>query len=170
MKTSDKFIARLETLKPGDLARLRQHAGRPLDESLNGFDLFTGLWWPLRQTSPETPERRSSWLVAKLFGAFPMPHSSGVSLPSALAGLEPREERERARFRRRMDALLSSSLANLEPRLRWALGVVWANDFARQRGVDWAQLLDDLSAWDRGEKDTRAEWAKHFLCVGKERD
>ena len=70
MTPTDRFIERLENLKEGEQSRLRTLAGRSLDERLDGFDLFTGLGWPLRQTSPVAPRRETSWLVAKLFGAF----------------------------------------------------------------------------------------------------
>ena len=127
MTLTETFVVRLEELKAGDQARLRQLAGRPLDHTLDGFDLFTGLWWPLRRISQRrAPKRRSAWLVAKLYGAFPVPHiragppARPSALPSVLGRAEPREEHGRTRFRQRFDALLLSPLAGLERHLRGA--------------------------------------------------
>jgi len=179
MSQTDEYIKRLSDLQDGERSRLRCLAGRPLDATLQGFDLFTGLWWPLRAKSPATPRREPSWLVAKLFGAFRVPHirpDSGVgpSLPEVLAHCEPYDDVPRKRFRTRFDALLCSSLASLEPHLGWALGEVarvvagHASHVQDVKGIDWAQLLDDLSIWDRGKAhrrghDVRDIWAEAYL-------
>jgi len=172
---TEQFIARLESLKTGDRARLRQLAGQPLDHTLQGFDLFTGLWWPLRQRSPQAPERRSAWLVAKLYGAFRVPNvrAAPATLPCVLGRAEPREEKAQERFRQRFDALLLSPLARVESHLRWALGVARdAVDKGRESGLDWVQLLEDLRFWDRGAegaRDIREEWAKQYLDAAEKR-
>lgn len=185
MSQTIAYIKRLEALEAGERSRLRALAGQRLDARLDGFDLFTGLWWPLRQASPVAPRRETSWLVAKLFGAFgsAVPHNrpegqkAGPTLPEVLGVCEPRDPQEvkaRDRFRTRFDALLCSPLSALEPHLRWALGeaaqVVQARaPHARGvSGIDWARLLDDLSIWDRGEqhrlqRDVRDIWAEAYL-------
>lgn len=109
--------------------------------------------------------------MAKLYGAFPVPHlrKNDALLPVVLGRCEPREERARKRFHQRFGALLQSPLFGLEPHLRWALSVVAdAVAAARARGVDWAQLLDDLSIWDRGDEhrrrcDVGEIWAEKYL-------
>lgn len=185
MSTAD-FITRLEDLKAGERSRLRSLAARPLDARLDGFDLFTGLWWPLRHDSPQAPRRETSWLIAKLFGAFgsAVPHvrpegqEVGPTLPAVLGVCEPRHEHKGPRFRTRFDALLCSPLPALEPHLRWALGevaraVAGRTPHARSvTGIDWARLLDDLSIWDRGEehrlhRDIRDSWAEAYLDAAK---
>lgn len=179
MSQTAEYIKRLSDLQEGERSRLRGLAGRPLDETLHGFDLFTGLWWPLRAKSPATPRREPSWLVAKLFGAFRVPHirsdsGAGPSLPEVLGRCEPRDKVGRKRFRRRFDALLCSSLSSLEPHLRWAIGEVAKAIAGRAphardvQGLDWAKLLDDLSIWDRGTehrlgRDVRDIWAESYL-------
>ena len=179
MSQTNAFIKRLEKLKEGERSRLRSLGGQPLDTRLDGFDLFTGLWWPLRQASPFSPRRETSWLVAKLFGAFRVPHirpdaGIGPTLPAVLGVCEPRDEHDGPRFRTRFDALLSSPLPALEPHLRWGLGEVAKAAEGRIAhahgiiGIDWARLLDDLSIWDRGAEhrrhlDVRDEWAKAYL-------
>jgi hypothetical protein len=73
----------------------------------------------------------------------------------------------------RFDTLLQSPLASLEPHLRWALSVVADAVTARRvSGPDWAQLLDDVSSWDRGEehrggRDVREKWACQYLEAAK---
>ncbi|NUP89197.1 MAG: type I-E CRISPR-associated protein Cse2/CasB [Candidatus Sumerlaeia bacterium] len=171
MNLSAEFIQRLEDLQDGERSRLRRLLGQPLNASLQGFDLFTGLWWPLRERSPRAPERRSAWLVAKLFGASGVPHVAGSALPCVLGRCEPREEHDQKRFRDRFDALLCSPLAALEPHLAWGLReaakaiagrVPWARDV---QGIDWEKLLDDLRLWDRGsdDRDIRDIWAEVYL-------
>ncbi len=184
MSQTAEYIRRLSDLQEGERSRLRCLAGRPLDATLQGFDLFTGLWWPLRAKSPATPRREPSWLVAKLFGAFRVPHiqpdsGAGPYLPKVLGRCEPHDENGRKRYRTRFDALLCSPLLNLEPHLRWALGEV-ARAVAGHmphaldvNGIDWVQLLDDLSIWDRSEehlreRDIRDIWAESYLKTVKQ--
>lgn len=184
MSQTITFIQQLERLKEGERSLLRRLVGQPLDESLAGFDLFAGLWWPLRP-SPKAPRREPSWLVAKLFGAFgsAVPHvlpkgqNARPTLPAVLGVCElrdPPEFKARDRFRTRFDALLCSPLSGLEPHLRWALAEVAKAIAGRVpharglTGIDWAQLLDDLSIWDRGqehrrERDIRDIWAEAYL-------
>jgi CRISPR type I-E-associated protein CasB/Cse2 len=154
---------------PGERARLRALAGRGLDENTPGFDLFTGLWWPLRQKNKAAPRREVAWLVAKLYAASSIRHvPCETGRPTTLAAILGREERrlsDRAcpRFRQRFDELLQTPLSALEPHLRWALSVVRDAAIAnRSPGIDWERLTDDLSIWDRGE-DVRDTWAKHYV-------
>lgn len=179
MSATLEFIRCLEGLQEGERSRLRGLAGMPLDATLPGFDLFTGLWWPLRARNSAAPRRELAWLVAKLFSAFHVPHirpdsGNGASLPEVLSRCEPHDESDRKRFRTRFDALLCSSLPSLEPHLRWAIRVVdnavaGHLPYARHvKGIDWAQLLDDLSIWDRGKEHRRASdvrdiWAETYL-------
>ncbi len=155
MSQTEKFIRKLEALKEGERSRLRKLAGKPPNEAPQGFDLFTGIWWPLRERNPRAPERRSAWLVAKLYGAFPLPDVRHEE--NQLARLLGRCERampnhfDRERFRLRFDTLLQSPLPSLEPHLGWALFVL---DKAVGRksvaGLDWVRLLDDLRLWVTG--------------------
>ncbi len=182
MSATETYIARLLALQEAKCSLLRGLAGRRLDDSLAGFDLFTGLWWPLRAASPAVPRREPSWLVAKLHGAARVPHvrperGLGPLLPAVLAVCEPSDPPEykaRDRFRKRFDALLSSPLAALEPHLRWALAEVGravhgrVPEARRVQGIDWARLLDELSIWDRGaqhrfDRDIRDIWAEAYL-------
>jgi hypothetical protein len=199
MTPTVEFINRLENLKEGERSRLRRLAGQPLNKTLQGFDLFTGLWWPLRHDSPVAPRRETSWLVAKLYGTFPIPHVR-LDLPSErptlarllgrcerphpacahaalLSSATPDREPARGQFiaarrhRRRFDAMLQAPLSALEPHLRWALDTI-ADAIKRRQlpvaAMDWVELLDHLSIWDRGEehrreRDVRDIWAEQYL-------
>ena len=167
MSQTDVFIHRLESLQEGELSQFRRLAGRSISNDLAGFDLFTGLWWPLREASQAAPRRETSWLVAKLFATFRIPHVRAPSccLPVVLRMREPLKDTERERFRIRFDALLQAPLAAIEPHLRWALR---ESKQAKKGGLDWVQLLNDVSIWDRADmhrnqRDIRDKWAEQYL-------
>ena len=157
MTQTAKYIKVLADLKAGDLGLLRTHAGQDLDESLEGFDLFTGIWWPLRQKSQRAPRRSVAWLIAKLFAFKPIPSSKGELFASQLAKCQPKGKRNRDRFRKKFDELLCMSLDKIEPALHWSLGILHSNDLK----IDWVKLADDLSVWER--ESTRIRWANEFL-------
>jgi len=176
MTQTAAFVAQLTSDRrfgPGERARLRALPAGRLDEDVPAFDLFTGLWWPLRQRTQAAPRREVAWLVLKLYAACTVPHvrpsgEKGPPLAQVLGRCEPRERHLQARFRRRVDALLCTPLGGLEPHLRWALVAVCDAVIAgRAQGIDWVQLTDDLSIWDRGEehrwhRDIRDTWAEQY--------
>jgi CRISPR type I-E-associated protein CasB/Cse2 len=147
----------LTRLKPGDLGLLRTHAGQRPDESVHGFDLFTGLWWPLRSNNQRAPRREVAWLIAKLYAFCPMPQSGGVTLARQLLQCQPSEEGKRKRFQQEFDGLLLLPLDRIEPALQWAIRVISSSD----KRLDWVRLTDDLSIWER--ESTRRRWAEQFL-------
>jgi CRISPR type I-E-associated protein CasB/Cse2 len=157
MTLTEQFIDTLRSLKPGDLGRLRKHAGLPLDESVEGFDLFAGLWWPLREKSQKAPRRDVAWLVAKLYALRPMPQVDGARLAAQLGRLEPSDERAGKRRQRKFDGLLLLPLSQMEPAMQWAITLIADTG----NGLDWVRLTDDLSFWEREE--TRLKWAKQYL-------
>ncbi len=151
------FVQTLISLKDGDLGLLRKHAGLPLDESVDGFDLFTGLWWPLREKNERAPRREVAWLVAKLYASSPMPQADRATLASQLGSLRPDGEHTGRRHQRKFDDLLSLPLNQIEPALQWAVKEIAANG----KSLDWVRLIDDLSRWER--ETTRVNWAETFL-------
>ena len=58
--------------------------------------------------------------------------------------------------------MLALPLTKIEPALRWAL------DLIAKKGLklDWVELTDDLSLWER--ESTRLKWAEEFLKSAKE--
>lgn len=161
MTATEQFIAILSQLKTGELSLLRLHAGQALDDTVDGFDLFSGLWWPLRRDTPRAPRRSVAWLTAKLHASIPIPDERGGVLPRQLARCLPRDERNRKRFQQKFDEMLLLPLDRIEPALRWALSIVASNNL----GLDWVKLTDDLSIWER--ESTRLEWAKYFLGISE---
>ena len=157
MTPTEDFIHTLGSLKAGDLGRLRNHAGLLLDESVEGFDIFSGLWWPLRAKNERAPRREVAWLVAKLYAFCPMPQSDGATLASQLGNPHPGEDC--AGKQQRFDELLLLPLSQIEPALQWALPVIAKNGGR----LDWVRLTDELSRWERDH--TRTKWAKEFLRV-----
>ena len=153
MTPTEDFIRTLQALKPGDLGLLRNHAGLPLDESVNGFDLFAGLWWPLRQKSQNAPRREVAWLIAKLYAFRPMPQLPDATLAFLLGKAGPTDKRRQQKF----DELLTLPLSQIESALQWALSLI----AGKVDGVDWVRLTNELSIWER--ESTRLRWAEEYL-------
>lgn len=153
------FIKSLENLGEGDLGLLRQHRGSPLDESLAGFDLFTGLWWPLRSKNKAAPRREIAWLIAKLYAEFRFGQKNMETLPHVMGNicrvLDPKKKKQAiARF----DALLTLEVMRLEAPLATVLGILKSQ---RRDSLDWTALTDDLSIWERESK--RKNWVNIFM-------
>ena len=144
-------------LKSGELGLLRTHAGQGLDESVEGFDLFAGLWWPLRQKNERAPRREVAWLIAKLYAFRPIPQSPGDTLARQLRQCQPNMDPAKKRFRQRFDRMLTLPIDRIEPALQWALGRI-ASSIGQ---LDWVRLTDDLSIWER--ETTRLRWAEQYL-------
>ena len=159
MTPTEQFICTLESLKPGDLRQLRRHAGLPLHETLDGFDLFTGLWWPLRAKNPSAPRREVAWLVAKLYAFRPTPRSRGATLAAQLGKLKAPDTDAAERRQRRFDELLSLPLTQIESALQWAISSIAQSG----AGLDWVCLTDELSIWER--EATRVKWAGQYLGI-----
>jgi CRISPR type I-E-associated protein CasB/Cse2 len=147
----------LENMKAGELGLLRKHAGQGLDESVDGFDLFTGLWWPLRQKNEWAPRREVAWLIAKLYAYHPVPQSPYETLAHQLGRRLPNKNREKGRFTQRFDRMLTMPLGIIEPSLQWALDTMASNNLK----LNWVKLTDDLSIWER--ESTRLGWAEDFI-------
>ncbi len=157
MKPTDSFIRSLQSQKSGELSKLRFLSNRRLDESQEGFDIFSGVWWPLRSASERTPRREVAWLICKLHSYRSIEHYKSAELAVQLAKCIPNDERKQPAFRRRFDELLTSRLDSIEHHLRWAINELHKNG----KKLDWVSLTDDLSTWER--ESTRLEWAKQFL-------
>jgi len=156
---TEQFINVLANLKTGELGLLRTHGGKGLDESTDGFDLFAGLWWPLRQKNQRAPRREVAWLVAKLFAHCPIQHSHGDLLAKQLRKCSPYKEPERERFMEKFDRMLIMPVDKIETHIQWALALICSNNLK----VDWVKLTDDLSLWER--EATRQGWAEQLLKI-----
>lgn len=162
MTPTEQYVAVLTHLKSGELGLLRNHAGRELDETVEGFDLFTGLWWPLRAQSQGAPRRAVAWLIAKLYAFRPIGDSPGDNLAQGLGRCRRDKSPENDPVAQRFDRLLTLPIDHLEPSLQWGLDVLASEHFK----LDWVTLINDLSIWER--ETTRLNWAEEFLKSFKE--
>lgn len=161
MSPTEQYINVLTNLKAGELGLLRTHALQGIDGTVEGFDLFTGLWWPLRQKNQKSPRREVAWLIAKIYASRPIEHSQGDLFARQIGQCRPAENKARKRFQQKFDRMLTLPLEKIEPALRWAVDVL-----ASQRlRNDWVKLTDDLSIWER--ESTRLKWAEDFLDSNK---
>jgi CRISPR type I-E-associated protein CasB/Cse2 len=161
MSATEEFIGKLASLKPGAMGLLRKHAGLPLDESVDGFDLFAGLWWPLREKSQKAPRREVAWLVAKLYAHRPIPHVDGATLAWQLGTLGTADDNAAERRQQKFDELLALPLSRIEPALQWAMSLIAAST----NKLDWVRLTDQLSQWER--ESTRLRWANEYLHLSQ---
>jgi CRISPR type I-E-associated protein CasB/Cse2 len=154
---TEEYVDKLTRLKTGDLGLLRTHSGQGLDESVDGFDLFAGLWWPLRKKNQRAPRRSVAWLIAKLYAFRQIERLDECTLARQLRQCQPVDKEARERFDKRFDRLLILPLDKIEPALQWALDCI----YSRNLKLDWVRLTDDLSIWER--ESTRLKWANEFL-------
>jgi CRISPR type I-E-associated protein CasB/Cse2 len=159
MTSTEKYIQALVSMKTGEISLLRTHIGQGLDKSASAFDLFAGLWWPLRAKNERAPRREVAWMIAKLFAYRPIPHSKNRFLALQLRRFEPVIEKQIQSYHKRFDRLIQSPLEIIEPELQWALDHVARNGGA----IDWVKLTDDLSIW--GRHSTRQRWVEQYLYI-----
>ncbi len=149
------FVAALERLDAAGRARLKRNAGRTLGEARDVQRVFF-------QTVPyEVHERQHEdyFLVATLY-PLAEPRAGGASLGATLRRV--RQSRESASLDRRFQALIDSDREQLPFRLRQAVRLAAASE----QPVDWAQLLDDLLAWEHPERYIQLRWARDYF-VGR---
>jgi hypothetical protein len=61
-----KFVRLAAELDAASWAVVEQAANKALDHSPAAFDIFTGLYWPLRNKDRTLPSRNAAWLALKL--------------------------------------------------------------------------------------------------------
>ena len=138
MSPTKEYIKKLLKLKSGELGLLRVHAKKRLNETVDGFDLFTGLWWPLRQKSQRAPRREVAWLIAKLYAFRPVPYSSEDTLAKQLRKFRtPTKKLEEDPVTQRFDKMLMLPINKIEPVLQWALNQL----NSRGLNLDWVKRL-----------------------------
>jgi CRISPR system Cascade subunit CasB len=145
----DRFIARLRQLEAdqdlGTLACLRRGlAQEPIYVLARVGWLFSGV-----------PERflETACQVAALFAAHPRPGGSG-NLGDAFRRLRD----ESGGAERRFAALLDTDSKDLPGRLRQAISLLRSKEVT----LDWLTLLQDLLAWDYGNRPVQRRWARAF--------
>ncbi|HQF67875.1 MAG TPA: type I-E CRISPR-associated protein Cse2/CasB [Candidatus Cloacimonadota bacterium] len=158
------FITSLENLKEGDLGILRKLRGARLDEELPGFDLFTALWWPLRQKNQRAPKREVAWLIAKLFAEFRFEQREEATLPILMGSICRKlgPKKELPRVLARFDQLASLDIMHMEEPLLVIMGILRKH---QQVYFDWVDLTDVLSFWE--QETVKREWSDSFTKAYK---
>ena len=155
------FISQLFVLSAGDKTRLRAMLGRNPCWDVQAGDLFTGIFWPLRQKKLGRLERESCWIVATLFAFNELPggERAGMDIGAVTGHVKSwgfRNDHEKKRAERRFKNLLQMDRAQL------ALPLAVLIRILRKRNVpvDWTRLLTDLTEWNAEGKPVQARW-KH---------
>ncbi|MDA1129539.1 MAG: type I-E CRISPR-associated protein Cse1/CasA [Chloroflexi bacterium] len=133
-------------LNHGDWSVLSEAAYKSMQESPAGFDVLTGLLWPLRSTTRGLPSRNVAWLVLKLMSSVPSGARTLLSDAtfSPLRDLPKREAGQKTKggsapFRYPVSLPAGH---RLESELRRAIA---SNNKSRSpRPIDWANLCHDL--------------------------
>jgi CRISPR system Cascade subunit CasB len=156
-----EFIAALEQLDTGGLARLKRNAGHTLAEARDGYRAFF-------QALPYTVGERfheDYFLIATLFPLADHRANSG-NFGDTLRRVRLARGGEagpRANsLDRRLAALLDCDRQHLHFRLRQAVRLAAASDQA----IDWTQLLLDVIGWNHVERRVQRRWA-HAYFGGK---
>ncbi len=144
---SRRFVLAAAALSHGDWAVLASAAGREMHESPPAFDLFSGLWWPLRRAPGVTPPAREvAWLVLKLMATAPPSHrhqaAGAAFLPiSKLPKRQPPGRRDGRKEDSRYPVAFPRG-----PRLETSLRQIIHENLRDRKPepVDWAGLCDRL--------------------------
>jgi len=147
---TEAYINNLTSLKHGDLGKIRSM--QYMDNDIQGFDLFTSIWWTLREKSPRAPKREAAWLIMKLYAAYPIPHLEGTSLCARLKEIPVPNPAGKI-----LDSLINLSLIELEKPLLSLLRLIYKNSC---ESLDWVKLTDDISGWDFGY--IRSGWINEY--------
>lgn len=75
-----KFVRLAAGLDSDSWAVLEQAANRPLNHSPAAFDIFTGLYWPLRNRDRTLPSRNAAWLALKLMATSGQLRPKGLQI------------------------------------------------------------------------------------------
>ncbi|MGH2966461.1 MAG: type I-E CRISPR-associated protein Cse2/CasB [Solirubrobacterales bacterium] len=153
------FVARLERLVErgdrGTLAALR----RGLGDRGGGFETLLALGRLLPEEVSEHDERTFTRLGA-LFASTTGGHRTRGQPPGDLGASLGRlvAIRSEASVRPRFLALVGTAETDLDPHLRRVVALLDSDGI----GIDWAQLLHDLRAWNHPERVVQRRWSRSF--------
>jgi CRISPR system Cascade subunit CasB len=156
-----EFIAALERLDAGGLARLKRNAGNTLADARDVHRAFF-------QSLPYTVGERlheDYFLIATLFPLADNHENAGNFGDSMRRVKLARGGGDSGRANsldRRFEALLDCEREQLGFRLRQAVRLVAASD----QTIDWTQFLLDIIGWDHSERRTQLRWARSYF-IGK---
>jgi CRISPR type I-E-associated protein CasB/Cse2 len=157
------FVAALQQLNAGELARLRRAAGLAIHESK--------MDWTFYRLLPRESVRNLElyFLVATLFalGGKYVAQGDNVGDSLRLLGLLP--DVNAVSLGRRIAILLDASLGTVPGgdvgagELGYRLRQVVKLLASKQRGLNWAQLLHDINQWSIPGKPAQKRWAKAYF-------
>jgi CRISPR system Cascade subunit CasB len=151
-----EFINALVKLEPGDRARLRRHAGKTLNESVD----VLGVFFRVLPYGVSERQHQAYFLVATLFplaDRSDLPGNFGVTLSRM------RNSNNEAGLNRRVAALLDADEQQLPFRLRQLVRLAYAN----RVGVNWARLLRDVLGWSHPDRWVQKEWAMAYFSKAR---
>jgi len=143
------FVRATATLPPGAWAVMAEAADRSMDENPAAFDVFTSIYWPLRNHHTSLPDRQAAWMALKLMASAGKhrPGSQGFGGPStqpwtSIQINQPKGRTGRGRIVTYPRKIPSGRL--LEPELRRI--IQRAGSQHPDRGIDWSGLCQFLHA------------------------
>ncbi|WP_165774807.1 type I-E CRISPR-associated protein Cse2/CasB [Candidatus Viridilinea mediisalina] len=149
-----EFVANLERLDAAGRARLKRNAGRRLNEARDVQRVFfQALPYAL---AGRAFEEEIYFLVATL---YPLADSRNDSTNLGQTMRRVRQTRESESIDRRFQSLLDSNSEQLPFRLRQIVRLAAASE----QTIDWAQLLQDLLAWEHPERYIQLRWARNYF-------
>lgn len=146
------FCKRLGALGPGDRARLKRAAGRPLGQDSD----VLGLFYRLLPAGVGPWEEETYYLVATLYPLVDPAETGCLGKALALA----RSDQNGRGLDRRVETLLDSDESQLPVRLRHTLHFLQSS----RVGVEWPRLLKDLLQWNHPERHVQKEWARRYYA------
>ena len=160
----EKFVRYLMRLRDGDngraaMAVLRRSVGKTPEEAYEA-NRYLAKW-----VSGDDPKhlwtRHTRFLIASLFGVYPDQVVEEGSLGTHLAALcMERDGFRAAAVERHLKRLLSADRDDLGRHLHYVIRMLQAKD----KRVNWAQLMNDVLAWRTPESALRVKyrWSQDF--------
>ena len=137
------FVRAASLLTAADWGVLR--GARSMEDDPAAFDVFTAVYWPLRDKYPSLPRRRAAWLAIKLMACSGRLRPKGISRDQALQPWRdlPRQQLGREGARRYPRSIPGGD--RLETELRRVIGRYVSSKSAAE--IDWpgmCQFLNDV--------------------------
>jgi CRISPR type I-E-associated protein CasB/Cse2 len=162
------FLNRLKELPASDLKLLRENTGGTPGSDVRAFDLFTEIFWELRQKHKQL-NKETCWLVATLYSWHS--HESHDAQYGSLASVLKRVHQKTCRndeskktAQNRFIRMLNLPRKELGPPLADVLRL-----FNRQGlAVYWPRLLDDLSRWNDPDRSVQQCWEQEYQSSRKQ--
>lgn len=140
-------------------AILKRNAGKTLAESHRALPVFFSLNPPELWQDEQLDGHECAWLVATLYCS--MKGRRGASLADELRFVADRDDKARRPGLERRMAHLLECRTNEE--LAFRLRQITKLLESQKRGLDWRQLLKDLTNWYHPERFVQKRWANAFF-------